>query len=93
VADQAVLDPKPSVKPKFRRGNLPPSQPPLLTPGPATKRLTVVPTTPDFGIREDAPPRPRFVRGDTSTTERVGKVGDAEPFIRPPSRAQLMAGR
>jgi hypothetical protein len=57
MAGQAVLDPKPSIKPKFRRGDTPPARAPM--------HIYVTPTVPNFSVREDdAPPRPKFTRGD-----------------------------
>jgi hypothetical protein len=77
-------------KPKFTRGNSPPK------PARATQGLHVVPVVPNFANGTAATPPPRFVRGDRlPDPPRSGlvKKGDAEPFIKPPSRAKLMVGR
>jgi hypothetical protein len=81
-----------SAKPKFTRGNQPP-------PARGTLRLSVVRTDPDFSVREDEttpppPPRPRYQRGDRLPPPPTGlvKAGDAEPFIRPLTKFELMTG-
>jgi hypothetical protein len=85
MADPAVLDAKPSVKPKFTRGALPPLER-------GTKRLHVTPTVADFTVREEETPPParpnRFTRGDRLPAQPPSglvRAADAEPFIRPPS--------
>jgi len=90
MADQAVLEGKPSVKPKFTRGAPLPER--------GTLRLHVERTTPNFSNGEETPPaKPRFVRGDRLPKPPPSGLVKAEdirePFIRPIPRAKLMAGR
>jgi hypothetical protein len=87
-----VVRAKPTVKPKLRRGNEPPP--------PSRRHLRVGPTVANFEVREDtpslSPARPRYRRGDQLPPPPSGLVKAAdvkEPFIKRPTREQLMSLR
>jgi hypothetical protein len=79
------------------RGNPSPARP-------TKARLHVRPVISDFSVREAAPVPPRFVRrapvpgellaANNSPAVAVPEIsGTEEPFIRPPTKAQLMSRR
>jgi hypothetical protein len=76
---------------KFVRGNPPPA---------ARARIFVVPVKSHFTIREEAPSKPRFVRRapvaepvEVAVITATSQGESEEPFLKPITKARLMARR
>ena len=67
-----------------RRSNPPPR--------PTKARIHVMPVRTNFEIREEVLSPPRFIRRAPVAVSECSETED-QPFIKPPTRAQLMARR